>query len=137
MSKYLVNDIEQLHTKMGVNNVIRQLDTEKLRKFMEFRVAFLNEELKETTDAIAKEDWPEVVDGLIDLVVVALGTLDAYDVDIIKAWTRVHEANYSKEPGIKPSRPNPLGLPDMIKPDSWVAPTHDDNVGLMSKMTTV
>jgi NTP pyrophosphatase (non-canonical NTP hydrolase) len=136
MSKYLVNDIEQLHTKMGVNKVIRQLDAEKLRKFMEFRVAFLNEELKETTDAIANEDWPEVVDGLIDLVVVALGTLDAYDVDIIKAWTNVHEANYSKEPGIKPSRPNPLGLPDMIKPEGWVAPNHDDNVGLMAKMTT-
>ena len=31
-----------------------------------------------------------------------------------------------KEPGVKPNRPNPLGLPDFIKPDGWVGPNYKD-----------
>jgi len=33
----------------------------------------------------------------------------------------------SKEPGVKESRPNPLGLPDLIKPEGWEGPNHEDN----------
>jgi len=71
----------------------------------------------------------EVVDALIDLCVVAIGTLDAYGVDSNKAWDEVLKANMSKEPGIKPERPNPLGLPDLMKPEGWVAPSHVGNYG--------
>jgi predicted HAD superfamily Cof-like phosphohydrolase len=70
---------------------------------------------------------------LIDLCVVAIGTLDAFNVDAHTAWDRVLEANMNKEVGIKESRPNPLGLPDLIKPAGWTAPTHADNVGLLNK----
>lgn len=65
---------------------------------------------------------------------VAIGTLDAYEVNSLEAWDRVLQANMAKEVGIKPSRPNPLGLPDLIKPTGWVAPTHVDNVGLLAKV---
>ena len=34
-----------------------------------------------------------------------------------------------KEVGVKPSRPNPLGLPDLIKPEDWEAPNHEGNYG--------
>ena len=37
----------------------------------------------------------------------------------------------NKQVGIKESRPNPLGLPDLIKPEGWTAPSHKDNVGLL------
>jgi predicted HAD superfamily Cof-like phosphohydrolase len=74
------------------------------------------------------------VDALIDLCVVAIGTLNAFDVDAYEAWDRVHKANMGKEVGIKASRPNPLGLPDLIKPAGWVAPEHSDNVGLLDKV---
>jgi hypothetical protein len=40
----------------------------------------------------------------------------------------------NKEVGIKASRPNPLGLPDLIKPEGWVAPVHSDNVGMLNKI---
>ena len=60
--------------------------------------------------------------------------LDAYQVDSLEAWNRVLDANMAKEIGIKPSRPNPLGLPDLIKPEGWIAPTHADNVGLLAKV---
>ncbi len=38
----------------------------------------------------------------------------------------------AKEVGIKPERPNPLGLPDLIKPADWKAPSHADNHGVIS-----
>lgn len=126
-----VRNIAAMHQKFGVNPVIRNLDKEKLKAFLEFRINFLHEELTEMRDADKAED---VVDALIDLCVVAIGTLDAFEINSDVAWERVHQANMSKEAGIKPERPNPLGLPDLIKPAGWTAPTHADNVGLLSKI---
>jgi len=40
----------------------------------------------------------------------------------------------SKEVGIKASRPNPLGLPDLVKPEGWQAPSHEGNHGLVAKI---
>lgn len=131
MSMNWVADMQAMHQKYGVNPVIRGFDKEKLAKFLEFRANFLQEELDELKSANNADD---VVDALIDLCVVAIGTLDAYDVNVYTAWNRVLEANMAKEVGIKASRPNPLGLPDLIKPEGWTAPTHADNVGLIAKV---
>tara|TARA_A100001015_G_scaffold225061_1_gene253947 strand:+ start:87 stop:494 length:408 start_codon:yes stop_codon:yes gene_type:complete len=134
MSNNWVKDIAEMHTKYGTNEVVRSMDKSQLKSFLKFRVDFLQEELDEMKEASANGmpiDSPEVVDALIDLCVVAIGTLDAFDVDAYKAWDVVHKANMNKEVGIKESRPNPLGLPDLIKPEGWVAPSHDDNTGLL------
>ena len=85
--------------------------------------------MTETVKAFAQNDPEEIVDGLIDLCVVAIGTLDAFGVDPYKAWDEVLEANMAKEVGIKESRPNPLGVPDLIKPNDWKAPSHKGNHG--------
>ncbi len=131
MSTNWVQDINDMHAKFGVHKWVAQKIAENdyaaLRKFMEFRIDFLKEELKETSDAFEASDAEEIIDGLIDLCVVAIGTLDAFGVDAYKAWDTVHTANMSKEPGVKPSRPNPLGLPDLIKPEGWIAPSHKGN----------
>jgi len=143
MSMNWVRDMQLMHQKFGVNEVIRRLDKEKLEAFLKFRIDFLQEELDEMRkavvdnqtgkiDAITAAD--DVVDALIDLCVVAIGTLDAYDVDAYEAWNRVFEKNMEKEVGVKASRPNPLSLPDLIKPEGWTAPTHADNVGLIAKV---
>lgn len=132
MSENWVWDIEDMHTKYGVNEKVREFDAEKLKKFLEFRVNFLEEELNELKDNIDNPE--EIVDALIDLCVVAIGTLDAFDIDTHRAWDIVHAANMSKEVGIKASRPNPLGLPDLIKPEGWTAPSHEGNHGLLSKL---
>jgi hypothetical protein len=117
-----------MHTKFGVNAVVRDFDKEKLTQFLRFRIGCLQEELDELKDAETADD---AVDALIDLIVFAIGTLDAYQVDSIKAWGRVYDANIVKEVGIKEGRPNPFGLPDLIKPEGWVAPQHKDNTGLL------
>ena len=133
MNYNLPEDIVDMHYKFGVHKWMqKQIDEgnhDALKQFLNFRLKFLVEELSETQTAFREGNSEEVVDGLIDLVVVALGTLDAFQVDIFKAWSEVHMANISKKPGIKPGRPNPLGLPDLIKPDNWVAPDHSDNTG--------
>jgi hypothetical protein len=126
-----IKNIEEMHTKFGVNSKVREFDKDKLKAFLDFRILFLQEELDEMKTAKTADD---VVDALIDLIVVAQGTLDAFDVDSQLAWDRVHTANMAKEVGIKASRPNVLGLPDLIKPAGWTAPTHVDNVGLLAKL---
>ena len=133
MSADWCSDIENMHTKYGVNEKIRTFDKEKLKQFLEFRVRFLEEELNELKDNIDNPE--EIVDALIDLCVVAIGTLDAFEINAYRAWDAVHDANMAKEVGIKASRPNPLGLPDLIKPEGWRAPSHENNYGLLNKIT--
>ena len=128
-----VADIQDMHTKFGVNRVVSTLSNAQLKDYLKFRLDMVQEEVKETLDAFEAKDAQEVVDGLIDAIVFAIGTLDAFNVDAYEAWARVHEANMAKEPGIKPERPNKYGFPDLIKPEGWVAPTHEDNVGLIAR----
>ena len=142
MSTNWVRDIEHMHQKYGVNPVVRNFDKDKLEAFLKFRIDFLQEELDEMRNAVvnrqagkidASTAADDVVDALIDLCVVAIGTLNAYDVNAYEAWDRVFDANMEKEVGVKASRPNPLGLPDLIKPEGWTAPNHKDNLGLVTK----
>ena len=132
MSTNWVEDIAVMHKKYGVHEWVSTASPYNLKKFIDFRLDFLEEEFEETQDAHFKEDAEEIVDGLIDLCVVAIGTLDALGVDPYKAWDNVLAANMAKEVGIKPERPNPLGLPDLIKPADWKAPSHADNHGVIS-----
>jgi len=131
MSADWVNDINRMQTKFGVRNWIANASPFMLRKYIKFRYDFLKEEMEETREAIIYEDSEELVDGLIDLCVVAIGTLDALGVNPHKAWDTVMKANMAKEAGVKPERPNPLGIPDMIKPKDWKAPSHEGNHGLI------
>jgi predicted HAD superfamily Cof-like phosphohydrolase len=134
MSQNWVQDIHDMHTKFGVREVTRRLSANHLAEYLEFRIRFLQEELDEMKSAAATDNAEEIVDALIDLCVVAIGTLDAYDVNAYKAWDEVHAANMAKEVGIKATRPNPLGLPDLVKPEGWTPPTHAGNHGLISKI---
>lgn len=131
MSYIWVQDIADMHRKFGVNEAVRKMDADKLKAFLEFRIRFLQEELDEMKNT---DDPEEVTDALIDLCVVAIGTMDALDINAHVAWDEVHRANMAKEVGIKASRPNPLGLPDLIKPEGWVAPSHQGNIGLLEKL---
>ena len=92
-------------------------------------MAMVQEEVDETRTAMVTGDPEEVVDGLIDLCVFAIGTLDVFGVNANEAWDKVYNANMAKQPGVKEGRPNPFGLPDLLKPDDWQAPSHEGNHG--------
>ena len=128
------NDIAMMHHKFGVRQWFEENKSNKelMDKYLRFRLSMCKEELDETLDAIEAKDPEEIVDGLIDLCVFAIGTLDVFGVDANVAWDRVYEANMAKSPGVKEGRPNPFGLPDLIKPEGWTAPTHEDNHGNLS-----
>ncbi len=128
MSKDWVKDIYDMQTKYKTREWVEN-NPDKLREFLKFRIEFLQEELDETREAHIVKDPEEIVDGLIDLCVVAIGTLDAYGVDPYKAWDEVLKANMQKSVGKKSTRPNPLGVPDLVKPEDWEAPSHKGNHG--------
>lgn len=131
MSTNWSKDINEMHKHYGVLQVVKTMSPEKLKQFLEFRINFIREELNELETAETAED---VVDALIDLCVVAIGTLDSFEVDANEAWDEVLVANMNKKTGVNASRPNPMGLPDLIKPEGWKAPSHEGNHGLLSKV---
>jgi predicted RNA-binding Zn-ribbon protein involved in translation (DUF1610 family) len=131
VSAYWWDDVRGIHSKMGHAAVFRQLSPDKLQELFRLRMVMIKEELKELEDA----DTPEkVVDAIIDLMVFGIGTLDAFDVDVQVAWDEVLQANLQKQPGVKEGRPNPFGLPDLIKPEGWCEPSHQFNVGRLSEI---
>lgn len=129
------NDIYTMHTKFGVKEWFEANKDNKdlMDKYLRFRLSMCKEELDETLDAIEAKDPEEIVDGLIDMCVFAIGTLDVFGVDANSAWDRVYRANVAKNVGVKEGRPNPFGLPDLIKPEGWVAPDHTGNHGDFGK----
>jgi predicted HAD superfamily Cof-like phosphohydrolase len=126
-------DMAMMHDNYQVKESVSQLDSSVLYEFLKFRLDFLQEELDETCKAYVEKDAEEIVDGLIDLVVVAVGTLDLYGVDFNKAWFEVLRANMNKRVGVKEGRANPYGLPDLCKPEGWIAPSHAGNYGTIKK----
>jgi len=135
MSSDWVNDMYMMHNKFGVRDWFEANKDNKdlMRKYLTFRLLMCQEELSETMAAVNNGDAEEIVDGLIDLCVFAIGTLDVFGVDAKAAWDQVYEANMVKSPGVKPGRPNPFGLPDLLKPSGWTPPTHEGNHGDFEK----
>ena len=134
MSTNWFKDMQAMHQKYGVNKWMQaelqsDVDWRKINKFMQFRINMMQEELDETKAAFENKNEEELVDGIIDLCVFAIGTLEVFGVDANKAWDEVYRANMSKEVGIKEGRPNPLGLPDLVKPEGWKGPSHEGNHG--------
>ena len=77
MSKNWVQDIADMHDKYGVQEWVKN-NPDKLEALLHFRISFLKEEYEETFKATGEKDPEEIVDGLIDLCVVAIGTLEAF-----------------------------------------------------------
>lgn len=127
-------DITKMHDKFGVGGVVDAMNTPDLMAFVNFRMSLLAEEYEETREAVEAQDAEEFVDGLIDLIVIAIGTLDLLGINVEEAWNRVMDANMSKEAGVKPGRPNPLKLPDLMKPAGWESPSHLNNYGYLPEI---
>ena len=130
----IFNDIRRMHDKYGFHEVFDKMSDDQREEFLKFRLEFLREEFHETERAIKLHDAEEIVDGLIDVIVIAAGTLDLFGVDGEAAWFEVLKANMTKEIGIKEGRPNPLGLPDLVKPEGWKGPSHAKNHGRLPRI---
>ena len=132
MSQKLIKDIDKLYEKYEVKEWVKN-NPDKLADFLRFRVSFLQEELREAIAAVDSNNNEEFVDAMIDIMVIAIGNLVLFDVDAQKAWDEVQRANMNKEVGVKPTRPNKLGLPDLVKPKGWKEPNHKGNTGILGE----
>ncbi len=84
--------------------------TEDLRKMI------IAEEINETFAAMERKDMVEIADGIVDSIVVLIGTALSYGIDIRPIWNEVHRTNMAKiggkvrEDGKK------------LKPEGWQPP---------------
>ncbi len=97
-------------------------------------IDFLHEELNETKEAVAQDDFPEIVDGFGDVAFVALNGIyktfrfqgESHEAALGKAeevMRRICEANLGK----KQEDGTIKYLNGKVqKPEGWSAPTYDD-----------
>ncbi len=112
-------NIKDFHEKFGLeySGPPRDLPAD----FAAFRLGFIFEELDELIVAETKAD---VLDALVDLVYVVMGTAYLQGFDFQAAWDRVHAANMAKVRG-----PSDRSEFDIIKPEGWTAPDLSDLAG--------
>lgn len=82
----------------------------------------MQEELDEFVEAYQQQDHAKVLDALVDLVYVALGTAVMMGVDFNAAWTLVHEANMAKLRAKRAEESKRGTTYDVVKPPGWLAP---------------
>lgn len=90
-----------------------------------FRRRLIAEEGNETISAMQDGDIVEIVDGLCDLIYVALGTAVAMGVHLDPIFREVHRTNMAKvEGGIFKEETNATGSTErkLIKPQGWESP---------------
>lgn len=104
-------DVLLFHRHMG--HVIG--DSFALRD-VELRARLIEEEARETVEAMRAGDLVETIDGLCDLVYVALGAACACGVDLEPYFAEVHRTNMAKDPDLKDETGK------LIKPPGWVPP---------------
>lgn len=126
----MAQDVVDFHRKFKINydGPIRHLP----EQLGSFRAARLLEEAREIIDAQAVGDIEGQLDGIVDLIYIALGTahLMGFTPEVVQeAWDRVHSANMKKEL-CSPQNPGKYGAlgdkQDIVKPAGWVAPDLSD-----------
>lgn len=91
------------------------------------RIRLIREEAQETVEALMAGDIVEAVDGIADLIYVALGTACELGVDMAEVWEEVDRSNKSKSPvldaGAKITKgPHfvPVNLEPILVSQGWV-----------------
>lgn len=122
----LIGDVEALHRKFGMPPMVKHpgfLSEED----MEFRIKFLEEELEEIRVAYYEQgDLEQFLDGLLDLIYVAIGTGYLMNLPLAEGWQRVQSANLAKQ-RVEHSGESKRGSRlDLKKPPNWRPPTFRD-----------
>lgn len=91
-----------------------------------FRLGFLEEELREFEEGVEEGNHAKVFDSLIDLVYVALGTAHLLGYPWQEGWNLVQAANMKKQRAAADGSDSKRGSPfDVVKPPGWVPPDID------------
>lgn len=104
-------DVEEFHRALDV----LVGDTPAIRR-PELRATLIEEEARETVEAIRAGDLVQAIDGLCDLLCVVYGAAVEFGVNLAPFWDEVHRTNMAKAGG--PVREDGKRL----KPDGWQPP---------------
>ena len=127
MSKDWYTDIQEFH-KVVMQDKFPTKPYVPSRSLVELRMKLIEEETLETLDSLYLFDPPrtaedcvvrglaELADGIVDSIVVLLGTAVTFGIDIRPIWNIIHATNMAKEDG--PVRPDGKKL----KPEGWKPP---------------
>jgi predicted HAD superfamily Cof-like phosphohydrolase len=116
----ILKDIDNFHKKYGFEKN-EKIDIPDNNELINFRTAFLMEELAEYTNAITKKDAAGALDALVDIVYIALGTAWLFNLPFEKAWTEVQKANMNKIRAKDKTGKRGTKF-DVVKPKDWKAP---------------
>lgn len=112
----LMNLVKAMHEKFGLANTTGATHLSKEEK--DFRVAALQEELNEYSDA---ESLVDQYDALLDLIVFAVGSLERHGFPLQEGFEIVMRANMAKEVGQNGSKRGGFKR-DLVKPAGWQSP---------------
>jgi predicted HAD superfamily Cof-like phosphohydrolase len=118
--KSLIEDVTAFHEKFKLEPLAKPGFLPP--SLMEFRLKFLKEELDEIVEGTISQDLPEVLDGLVDIVYVAIGTAYLMGLPFQAAWDEVQRANMSKVRAKRPEESKRGSSYDVVKPKDWVSP---------------
>ena len=116
----MILDINDFQKKFGFK--MREVGAKPDAPLLHFRLKFLLEELHELKVDASKDDMEGILDALVDLVYVALGTAWLLNLNFAGAWKLVHEANMAKVRAERPEDSKRGSLFDVIKPKGWKKP---------------
>lgn len=116
MPKQIHSDVVAFLTKLGYEFST----TPQIPSNIFDRIDHLGEELDETLLAANDNNLEEVIDGLVDLIYIAAGTIAMCGTTLEPHWNAVQKANISKERGMT-KRGHSF---DALKPDGWEPPNH-------------
>lgn len=121
----IFHDVGRFHRKFGLDSVSENgaAPREVPDDLMQFRIEFLEEELREFKDAYAEGDEAKMADALVDLVYVALGTAHLKGFPWQQLWRAVQKANMAKVRARRDGSDSVRGSQyDVVKPPGWKAP---------------
>lgn len=114
MSKDWYIDIYEFHNTflqyIGIEPKIPSINVVNLRKTL------IKEEIRELLIAINENNIIEIADGIVDSIVVLIGTAISYGIDIRPIWDEIHKTNMAKFGG------NTRSDGKILKPENWIPP---------------
>lgn len=110
--------VGQFHERYGFKPM-SQMKPEEKEEILRLKLIHIVEETREIVDAIDRNSPVDILDGIVDLVYVALGLAWFYGFNFSLAFNRVHEANMRKMKAMRPEDSKRGSAFDVIKPPNW------------------